>query len=132
MSWIDYRKTHDMVLQSLKLYKVLSELKIFIEKTMQNLKVELAPGGRSLVEVKIRRGIFQGDALSPLLFVIAMIPLNHILRKCTSGYKLTKLQEKINYLMFAKDEKQLKTLIQTVKIYTQDIGMEFGIENVPL
>ena len=29
---------------------------------------------------------------------------------------------------FAKNEKELDTLIQTIKIYHQDIGMEFGIE----
>ena len=75
------------------------------------------------------------DALSPLLFVIAMMPLNHILGKCTAEYKLSKLQEKINHLMhmndikpFAKNEKELEALIQTVRIYSQNIGMEFGIE----
>ena len=30
--------------------------------------------------------------------------------------------------LFAKNEKELETLIQGVKIYCQDIGMEFGIE----
>ena len=30
--------------------------------------------------------------------------------------------------LFAKNEKELETLIQTVEIYSQDIGMEFGIE----
>ena len=29
---------------------------------------------------------------------------------------------------FAKEEKELETLIQAVRIYSQDIGMEFGIE----
>ena len=63
-----------------------------------------------------------------------MMPLNHILRKCIAGYKLSKSQEKINHLMymddklFAKNEKELETLIQTVRIYNQDKGMEFGIE----
>ena len=97
--------------------------------------MELTTGGQSLAEVKIQRGIFQGDALSPLLFVIAMMPLNHILRKCTAGYKLSKSQEKINLLvymedikLFAKKEKDLETLIQTVRIYSQDTRMEFGIE----
>ena len=30
--------------------------------------------------------------------------------------------------LFAKDEKELETLIHTVRIYSRDIGMEFGIE----
>ncbi len=30
--------------------------------------------------------------------------------------------------LFAKNEKELETLIHTVRIYCQDIGMEFGIE----
>ena len=91
--------------------------------------------GRSLAEINIQRGIFKGDALSPLLLIIAMILLNHILRKCTARYKLNGLQEKINHLMymddiklFAKNEKELETLIHAVRIYSQDIGMEFGTE----
>ena len=30
--------------------------------------------------------------------------------------------------LFAKKEKELETLIHAVRIYSQDIGMEFGIE----
>ena len=30
--------------------------------------------------------------------------------------------------LFAKNEKELETLIHTFRIYSQDIGMEFGIE----
>ena len=107
----------------------------FIKKTMKTWRVELTAGGRSLAKTKIHRSIFQGDALSPLLFIIAMMPLNHILRKCTARYKLSKLQKKINHLMymndiklFAKNEKELETLIHTVRIFSQDIVMEFGIE----
>ena len=55
----------------------------------------------------IQRGIFQVDALSPLLFDIATTPLNHIIRKCTAGYKLSKLQEKMNHLMYIDDIKML-------------------------
>ena len=48
----------------------------FITKTMKNWNVELVAGGRALVEVKIQRSIFQGDSRSPIIFVIAMMPLN--------------------------------------------------------
>ena len=57
-----------------------------------------------------------------------MMPLNHILRKGTAGYRLTKSQENINRLMymdniklFAKSEKELETGIHAVSIYKQDI-----------
>ena len=95
--------------------------------------MELTVGGKTLAGVKIQRDIFQGNALSPLLFVIAMMPLNRILRKCTAGYKLSKSKEKINHLMYdikllVKNERELETLIQTVRIYYQDIGMESDIE----
>ena len=68
-----------------------------------------------------------------------MMPLNHILRKCIAGYKLSRSLEKINHMMymddiklFAKNEKELETLIHAVRIYSQDIGMEFGIEKCAL
>ena len=64
------------------------------------------------------------------------MPLNHILRKCTAGYKLIISQEKIIHLiyvddikLFAKNEKELETLIHTVRIYSQYIGTKFGIES---
>ena len=97
--------------------------------------MELTAGGRSLAETKSQRGIFQGDALSYLLFIKAIMPLNHILRKCTAGYKFSRSLEKINHVMymddiklFAKNEKELETLIHTVRIYSQVIRMEFGME----
>ena len=33
-----------------------------------------------------------------------------------------------NFKLFAKNEKELETLIPAVRIYRQDIRMEFGIE----
>ena len=114
------------------MYKISDEVINFIKKSW---RVELTAGGRSLAEAKIQRGIFQGAALSPLLFIIAMMLLNHILRKCTAKYKLSRSQEKINHLMymddiqlFAKNEKELETQIHAVRMYSQDIGMEFSRE----
>ena len=102
------------------MYKISDEVINFINKTMKTWRVELTAGERSLAEAKIQRGIFQGDALSPLLIVSAMLPLNHILRTCTAGYKLSRSQEKINHLiyiddikLFAENEKELETLIHT-------------------
>ena len=119
-----------MVLQSwiincLKMYKISDEVINLIEKTMKTCWVELTAGGKSFAETKIPRGILQGDALSPLLFITAMMSLYHI----HSWKQLSKSQEKINHLMYIKLKKMKKNwkLIHTVRIYCQDTGMKFGI-----
>ena len=55
--------------------------------------------------VNIRRSIFQGDSLSPLLFVIALTPLSMVLWKVTAGYGMMKGRCKINHLLFMDDLK---------------------------
>lgn len=75
--------------------------------------------------------------MSPLLFVISMIPLSFALRKSKVVYESTN-KTKINYLSFmlfmddlklyAKDMKQLDSLVHTVRIFSKDIGMRFGID----
>ena len=140
MAWIDNKKAYDMVPQSwiihcLKMYKISHKVINFIKQTMKTWRVELTAGGKSIAKTKIQSSVFQGDARSPILFTITMMPLNHILRKCAAVYKLIRSQEKINHLMcmddiklFAKNEKELETLIHAVRIYSQDIIMEFSIE----
>ena len=51
------------------------------------------------------------------------------------GYQFANNGEKINHLLYkddlklyAKSEKELDLLIQTVRVFSKDIGMQFGIE----
>ena len=92
-------------------------------------------GNSELREVDIKRGIFQGDSLTPLVFVLGLIQLSLILRKAKVAYEFFGRKEKINYLLFMDDlklhsriEKGLDSWIQTIRVFKEDIGMEFGIE----
>ena len=49
-------------------------------EAMKNRKMELTARGKSLAEVKIQKGIFKGDAILQLFFVIAMMLQIHIQR----------------------------------------------------
>ena len=71
------------------MYKISDKIIKFITEAMKNWKVGLTAGGKALAEVKIQRGNFRGYLFSPLLFVIVMIPCNHILRKYTGDEKFT-------------------------------------------
>ena len=91
--------------------------------------------GEDLREVNVKRGIFQGDSLSPLMFVLSMVPLSLILKKVNACYKWGKKEYKLNHLLFiddlklyAKKEEQTNTLVRTVYVFSTDIGMEFGIK----
>ena len=139
MAWIDYKKAYDSVphswiIESLELIGVADNVKALLEKSMSLWRTTLTSNGKMLGEVEFKRGIFQGDSLSPLLFVIALIPLTDILRNTQAGYKISKSEEKINHLLFmddlklySKNEKELDSLVQTVRIFSDDIGMDFGI-----
>ena len=72
---------------------------------MQNWRTTLFSGKNRLGKVNIRRGIFQGDYLSPLLFVIALIPVTKIFRTLKQGYSFGKGKEKLSHLLFMNDLK---------------------------
>ena len=139
MAWVDYKKSYDMVPHSwleecFRVFGIASNVDNLLVNSMKKWKTDLTFGGKSLGEVKIKRGIFQGDSLSPLLFIIALIPLSMILRKVSYAYEF-KSGVKLNHLLFmddlklyAKSETGLDSLVQTVHMFSNDIGMEFGVE----
>ena len=69
------------------------------------------------------------------MFVLALIPLSLILRKAKATYEFSESKEKMNHLLFMDDlklysrsEKGLDSLVQAVHVFSEDTGMEFGIE----
>ena len=140
MAWIDYKKAYDMVphswiVECLEMCGIAENVNQFLKDSMRMWETELTANGEILGKVKIRRGIFQGDSLSPLLFVMCMIPMSMVLRKAKAGYEFKDRETKINHLLFmddlklyGKNEDQIDSLIQTVHTFSEDIGMEFGIK----
>ena len=71
--WIGYKTAFDMVppiwiRDCLKRY-IFDKVIKFITEAMKNWNGKLTTGGKTFAEWKIQKGIFQGDVLSPLLFV---------------------------------------------------------------
>ena len=68
-------------------------------------------------------------------FQVALIPLSLILRKTKVAYEFSGSKEKINHFLFmgnlklySRNEKELDSLVQTIRVFSEDTGMEFGIE----
>ena len=105
MAWIDYKKAYDMVLhlwikECLDLFEVAENIKTLLVNNMEKWRVMWCAGNSELEEVDIKRVIFQGDSLSPLVFVLALIPLSLILRKTKAVYEFSESKVKIIHLLF--------------------------------
>ena len=92
-----------------------------IKQSLNKWKNNLYADGKLLRSVPIRRGIFQGDPFSPLLFAIALLPLTHRLKERGMGYQLEKNGAKVNHpplmddlKLNEKNHKKIDSLIKTV------------------
>ena len=53
-----------------------------------------------LGEVETKRGIFQEDSLSPLVFILALIPWNLILRKAKAAYEFHNVKRRLIIIFY--------------------------------
>ena len=127
---------HSWILETLGFIKVAKNIDELLRTSMKDWKTVLTANEETLGEVEIRRGIFQGDSLSPLLFIVAMIPLTMLLkREENRGYHFGAEQKLMNHLLFMDDltlfagkKGDLEKLIDTVDQFSRDIRMEFGLD----
>ena len=118
LAWIDCKKAYDMVphswiIQCLQMFKISKNMERLIANSMNSLKVKLTAGTDGLGMVIIRRGIFQGDSLSPILFFLCFLLSFELLNGMGDGYKLEK---NLNHLLYMDD---LKLYTKMKKSLTQ-------------
>jgi len=68
------------------MYKVADNIKSFLLNSMNTWRVALTLNREVLGCVCVNRGIFQGDSLSPLLFVLCLFPLSTLLSQTNKGF----------------------------------------------
>ena len=138
VAWIDYQKAynsvpHSWILETLRLYKIGPRIKNMVQESIKHWRTKLNFSGQTLAEIQIQCTIFQADALSPLLFCVALNPLSNIIEVAGYGYKM-KSGHQIHHLLhmdglklYAKKEREVDSLINTVRIFSEDMGMKFGL-----
>ena len=150
MAWIDYRKafdmtSHELIVHLLRCLAVPDPVVRCIEELMPLWRTRFTiTSGNDRVQtepVSFKRGVFQGDSLSPLLFCISLLPLSVSLRK-TRGYncgtpgnrrhKVTHLFYMDDLKLYASGERDLHQSLGVVQEYTQAVGMEFGLDKCAL
>ena len=124
---------HSWIIKTLDRYKVSPEIVNVMKVNMQNWKTTLVlrrdTGTLTSRMMEINSGIFQGDSLSPLLFCL----VSNLLNDTNCGYDIQ--GKMINHLFymddlktFGRDNQQQERLLQTVKRFSDDINMKFGLD----
>ncbi|XP_050550436.1 uncharacterized protein LOC118279092 [Spodoptera frugiperda] len=145
-TYIDYKKAfdsipHSWLLEILQIYKINPEIIKFLKNIMSQWKTTLQLNYRNNTittrQITIKKGIYQGDSLSPMWFCLALNPLSHLLHRSQAGYCLTHTAEvtTISHLiymddikLYSKSEKEMKTLIDITSKFSRDINMQFGLD----
>jgi hypothetical protein len=143
MAWINYQKAfdrvpHSWIIKSAEIIGINTKVISFTKKVMGYwrkhtcLHAEIKP--KETDDIKIQCGIFQADSPSPPLFCICLLPLTEQLNKLNTGYEEHTTKTKISHLLYmadlkltAKSEEEIQKQIQTVKNFSDDIHMEFGL-----
>ena len=91
---------HSWIQKCMEMFGVAVNLRSFVNTSIKQWNTDLTASNQRLGNVKIKRGIFQGDSLSPLLFVLVMIPLTLMLRQTKESYELKKGGKKIDHYLW--------------------------------
>ncbi|GJQ79251.1 hypothetical protein Trydic_g5495 [Trypoxylus dichotomus] len=144
MAWIDiakayYTVSHELILLVLQHLKVHSGILAVVRELIARCRTTVAVGGRRTEErtqlISYKRGIFQGDSLSPPLFCLVLLPLSLALRG-GCGYmagKPNNCKHKVTHLLYmddlkiyAKNQHDLQKMLNVTQEYIHNTGMTFN------
>lgn len=123
---------HSMIGIGLQKKRVPTYIASFIKKMYDGCKTSIRAADNRNIEVELKRGVKQGDPLSPLLFNLAVEPIIECISKETTGISIN--NEAVAVLAFAddvvliaKDATEAQKQITYLNDYLTSIGMSISV-----
>ncbi len=141
VGWIDYQKAFDMtphlwIKDLLKAARAPKLVRRALRKLMPEWVTDIelkSTDGTIRIPVGFKRGLYQGDTLSPLLFCLAVAPLSHALNS-GGGFRSDFQQKPVTHMMFMDDVKlyeqskaELEATMQVTESVSEAVGMSLGV-----
>ena len=137
-SWIDIQKAYDSIdhnylIELLKKLQIPDNLIKFVQRMLQNQNTDLILNKEQIGEAKIDKGVLQGDALSPLLFVLSMEPISRRINRYCEKIRVPNTNLERNHLIFiddikvfARDDQSLKEICWYVSDSLEKLGLKIN------
>ncbi|KAF7682506.1 Retrovirus-related Pol polyprotein from type-2 retrotransposable element R2DM [Astathelohania contejeani] len=141
-TWIDVKKAFDSI-DHKYLVDCISKLGFpkwiccFVKKLTSKWSLDVRAGPQRIVNKRVKKGILQGDSLSPLLFVLCIDPLSRRLNERYPNVSIhaEKISHATNHLLFIDDLKLLATnstvmgnMVKETESFFKAIGLEIKRE----
>ena len=127
--------SHSWILNTLELIGAAMNIIELLKRSIRSWRTILFSGKNVLGKINMTQSTFQGDSLSTLLFVVAVIPVTIILRTLKQEHSFRKDKERLNHLLFmdnlklcGSNDNEINSLVKVVNIVSGDIGMQFGLD----
>lgn len=143
--WLDFRKAFDSVNHSylkwaINASRLPTYVAQFISRSMKYWRTSFCVTGSSNITppIRVRNGIYQGDSLSPELFVLAIAPISYALNKhgpalSTSVGRATGMAVSLNHQcyiddikLYGRSEHDVKGMVRIVEVTAHGIGMSLN------
>ena len=142
IAYIDYRKAFDSVPHSsliwvLEIHKIdpliINSLQQLMKKWTTTLQVKAKNNQITSDPIRIQRGLYQVDSLSPSWFCLALNSLSHLLHRTNYGFGIHTDNQKIqrlNHLIYMDDitlyaatNSQLTEHLRLTETFSRDINL---------
>ncbi len=141
VAWIDFQKAYDRVphrwiIRALTAIGAPERIVRLVDSLTKNWETVFeARTGQGITRTKripYKRGVYQGDSLSPLLFCLCIIPISECLRKfrgvtIEGSTRLTHLLYMDDLKVYAKGGRELGKMVKAVEGVSKAVGMAFGL-----